>query len=99
MNTCYQPQPLDTSGVELSPELLALTEQVAANVHEVWAAARKAEGWKYGATRNDRRKEHPCLVTYCELPDEEKEYDRKTALETLKVIQLLKGKISFSAEP
>ena len=93
MNTTYNPQPLNTDGIELPPELLELTEQVAANVHEVWAAARKAEGWKYGKKRNDRRKEHPCLVPYCELSESEKEYDRRTAIETLKVIKLLKYKI------
>ena len=36
--------------------------------------------------RNDVLKQHPCLVDYDELPENEKEYDRKTALETLKTI-------------
>ena len=90
MNTTpYIPQPLDTSGIELSPELQELTEQIAANVHEVWAATRMAEGWKHGKKRSDERKEHPCLVPYDELPEHEKEYDRKTAVETLKAIELL----------
>jgi len=85
----YTPQPLDTSHVELPTDLLELTELLAKNTHEVWAKQRLAEGWKYGVTRNDGRKEHPCLVAYEELPDSEKEYDRKTAMETLKVITLL----------
>ena len=85
----YTPQPIDTSDVRLSPELLELTEQIAANVHEVWARKRIAEGWKYGAQRNDKRKEHPCLVPYSDLPESEKEYDRNTAMETLRVIEKL----------
>jgi len=85
----YTPQPIDTSDVRLSPELLELTEQIAANVHEVWAQKRIAEGWKYGAQRNDKRKEHPCLVPYSDLPESEKEYDRNTAMETLRVIEKL----------
>jgi uncharacterized protein YecA (UPF0149 family) len=66
----YIPQPLDTSRVELSPELHDSIEQVAAHVHETWAAARIAEGWKYGSKRNDERKEHTCLVPYGELPED-----------------------------
>ena len=77
----------------MTPELLELTETIAANVHEVWAAGRLAEGWKYGAERNDTEKRHPCLVPYNELPESEKEYDRNTAMETLKVIMKLGFKI------
>ena len=80
---------LDTGEIELSPELLKLTEHLAIHVHEVWAANRIAEGWKYGPKRDDERKEHPCLMPYSELPESEKEYDRKTAIETLKAIGLL----------
>jgi ryanodine receptor 2 len=85
----YIPKPVETDDVELSPELLLLTEQIAANVHDVWAAGRIAGGWRYGETRDDIRKLHPCLVAYDELPENEKEYDRKTAMETLKVIKKL----------
>ena len=88
-NLSYTPRPLDTSAILLSPALLELTEQIAANVHEVWAQQRIADGWRYGKERNDERKEHPCLVPYDELPDSEKQYDRNTAMETLKVIKLL----------
>ena len=82
----YTPHPLDTSDVRLPESLDALTEQLSRNVHEVWAAGRIAEGWRWGAERDDARKKHPCLVPYDELPDAEKEYDRRTALETLKTI-------------
>lgn len=33
----YNPKPVDTSNIELSDDLLELTEQIAENVHEVWA--------------------------------------------------------------
>lgn len=89
MKQQYNPQPLDTNRVELSPDLQKLTELLARNTHDVWAKQRFAEGWKYGATRNDVEKLNPCLVDYEELPENEKEYDRSTAMETLKVIGLL----------
>lgn len=68
---------------------MKLSENIAENVHEVWAQSRIAEGWTYGQQRDDAKKEHPCLVPYDELPEIEKEYDRNTSQETLKVIMKL----------
>lgn len=82
----YQPHPIDTADVALSAELKALTEQLAENVHEVWSSGRIADGWQYGETRDDARKLHPCLVPYDQLPESEKEYDRNTAMQTIKTI-------------
>ncbi len=82
----YTPNPVDTSSIELPSELLELAEAMARNVHEVWARTRIEQGWTYGSTRNDQLKQHPCLVPYDELPECEKEYDRRTALETLKTL-------------
>ncbi len=81
----YIPHPIDTSGVELSEELLCLTEKIAENVHEVWAAGRLAEGWTYGETRDDEARKTPCLVPYDALPESEKEFDRSTAMNTLRL--------------
>lgn len=84
----YTPQPLDTKDVKLPIELENLAEQLAKNVHEVWASGRVDEGWTYGEVRNDARKTHPCLVPYEQLPEREKDYDRRTSVETLKFIML-----------
>ncbi len=92
-NRQYVPNPTDTSKVELPADLAELTEQMARNVHEVWAQTRIRQGWSYGATRNDELKQHPCLVPYEDLPDSEREYDRNTAVETLKFIRSLGYKI------
>ena len=82
----YQPRTTNTKDVILPEALLELTEQIAENVHDVWAANRIAEGWVYGPQRDDRAKTTPCLVPYDQLPEVEKAYDRNTALETLKLI-------------
>ena len=82
----YIPQPVDTKEVVLPEELNQLAEQMAKNVHEVWAKTRISQGWTYGPERNDAQKKHPCLVPYEELPEEEKVYDRNTSMETLKFI-------------
>jgi hypothetical protein len=86
MTTTYTPKPIDTSGVALSEEILALTERLAEHNHDIWATGRIKEGWSYGPRRDDTLKQNPCLVPYRELPESEKEYDRKTALEALKLI-------------
>jgi len=90
----YTPNPINTKDVILSAELLDLTEQLAENAHEVWAAGRVSEGWTYGTERNDQKKETPCLVPYSELTESEKSYDRNTALETLRLIVKLGYTIS-----
>lgn len=89
----YLPNPIDTGNITLPEELLALTEKIAENVHEVWAQGRIREGWTYGESRNDALKTTPCLVPYSELSDAEKQYDRNTAMETLKLITALGYKI------
>ncbi len=89
----YQPKPIDTTGIELPQELLELTEKIAENVHENWAVGRMNEGWVYGEKRDDEKKTTPCMVPYGELSDSEKEYDRNTAMQTLKLIVALGYKI------
>ena len=82
----YIPHPVDTSQTLMPDSLICLSELLAKNVHENWSAARIADGWKYGPTRNDKLKTNPCLVPFDELSDEEKSYDRITAVETIKLI-------------
>lgn len=82
----YAPQPIDTTKIQISNEIKEIAETLARNVHENWASDRIKQGWKYGPKRNDDKKEHPCLIPYEDLPEEEKEYDRRTAMETIKVI-------------
>ncbi len=90
----YKPKPIDTKDIVLPTELNNLIEEMSKNVHEVWAQTRISQGWTYGEERNDTEKKHPCLVPYEELSEEEKEYDRNTSQETLKLIIKLGFKIT-----
>ena len=85
----YTPNPIDTSKVTLTTEIVELTEILAKNVHEIWSETRMKEGWVYGPERNDSKKENPCIVPYNNLPESEKEYDRKAAMQTIKTIVAL----------
>lgn len=89
----YNPNPINTSDIRLSDEILELCETLAKNTHEVWSAGRIADGWTYGKNRDDDFRQHPCLVPYEDLPEEEKYFDRATAMETLKLILKLGFKI------
>lgn len=92
----YTPQPIDTTDVKLPEELEQLVEEMAKNVHEIWAQGRINQGWTYGEKRDDFLKHHPCLIAYEDLPEEEKVYDRNTSVETLKLIMKLGFKIEKS---
>lgn len=82
----YTPLPTDTAHIELPPQLQPLVEYLAENVHDIWASKRIAEGWSYGPERNDSLRQHPGLVPYADLSEAEKEYDRATAIATIKFI-------------
>ncbi len=85
----YNPNPINSSSVTLDTQLTDLTERLAENTHDLWALERMEQGWKFGEERDDALKLHPCLISYEELPEAEKVFDRKTALGTLKAIMAL----------
>lgn len=43
--------------------------------HDSWVAQKIADGWKYGPVKAPSRKEHPCIVPYEKLPEEQKRKD------------------------
>ena len=89
MNDTYDPNPIDTAGIELPAELEDLVERLAESNHDHWARRRIGEGWRYGPQRDEEVKSHPDLVPYHLLTEEEKEYDRTSVIETIKAILAL----------
>lgn len=94
----YKPKPEDLNNIELSNDLIELSERIAKNVHEVWAQGRLIEGWSYGNKVDSELKTTPCMVEYEKLPESEKDYDRNTAMQTLKLIIKLGFKIEKERE-
>lgn len=82
----YSPSPIDAADVVLPKSLEPFLEALAENVHETWDRGRMDAGWKYGSVRDEGKKLHPCLVPYSELSESERDYDRHTAILTLKFI-------------
>lgn len=85
----YIPKPIDLSDVSLTDDLIELREAIAENAHEIWAENRRLEGWTYGPVRDDRKKQTPDMVPYKDLTDGEKEYDRATAMRSIKLLKKL----------
>ena len=73
-----QPKPLDAEMKALPAELEGLVEILARNVHDQWAQERQRQGWTWGEHRDDGKNEHPGIVPYDMLSDDEKEVDRVT---------------------
>ena len=36
--------------------------------HKAWAIHKYADGWMYGATKDEAKKTHPCLIQFIDLP-------------------------------
>ena len=87
----YNPAPIDASNFQLSDDLDELIEAIAENNHDVWAKDRKKEGIEYGPVRDE--KHNPDMLPYSDLPESEKEYDRKAARGILELVQRLGYKI------
>lgn len=88
------PKPVDTSETELPDEIKVVCEEIARNTHSIWVELRQSEGWIYGPERNDVLKTHPCIVPFDELPESEREYDRRISSEVLRYIV----KLGFTIE-
>lgn len=82
----YIPQPVDVSNVKLDEGIDLLVERLACNFHDVWGKQRAEQGWGYGPVRDDANKFNPCMVYYDELTEEQKEDDRRAAIDALKFI-------------
>lgn len=80
---------LDAVGCEIEPwtdwdrEPVVFTkeevESLAEMEHERWCGERRAEGWSYGAQRDDARRVSPYLLPWVELPESVKDWNRATA--------------------
>ena len=47
--------------------------------HRRWAADRQLNGWRFGAVRDNRRKHHPDLIPFDDLPKPIRDHDYKIA--------------------
>ena len=43
--------------------------------HENWLRFKRRDGWTYGPVKDPSRKQHPCMVPYADLPEEQRRKD------------------------
>lgn len=43
--------------------------------HDNWHKQKLSDGWKYGAVKDSDKKEHPCMVSFEQLPKEQQVKD------------------------
>ncbi|KAG1945378.1 ryanodine receptor [Pimephales promelas] len=85
----FTPTPVDTSQIVLPPHLERIREKLAENIHELWVMNKIDLGWTYGAVRDDNKRQHPCLVEFSRLPEQERSYNLQMSQETLKTLLAL----------
>lgn len=93
----YEPHPINLDEIELNSDIEDLIEPIAENLHDIWAQSRINEGYRYGPENNSDPQKgdltNKDLRPYSELPESEKEYDRKMAIGTLKLAYRLGFKV------
>jgi len=52
-----------------NPELLVSAQ------HDSWREKKVRDGWIFGEVKDAEKKTHPCLVDFCDLPEEQKAKD------------------------
>ena len=70
----------------VSEDIKDILEEVAAEIHNVWMRERIRDGWTWSEASDSTKKTHSSLIPYSELPESEKNYDRRTALVTIKCL-------------
>uniref|UniRef100_A0A5F8GQR1 Ryanodine receptor 2 n=1 Tax=Monodelphis domestica TaxID=13616 RepID=A0A5F8GQR1_MONDO len=94
----FTPVPVDTSQIVLPPHLERIREKLAENIHELWVMNKIELGWQYGPVRDDNKRQHPCLVEFSKLPEQERNYNLQMSLETLKTLLALGCHVGISDE-
>ena len=51
MSNGYKPRPLNLEGIELEVGMVGIVDKLAENAHNIWAASRINQGWKYGLSK------------------------------------------------
>ncbi|XP_066527985.1 ryanodine receptor 2 [Hoplias malabaricus] len=92
----FTPTPVDTSQVEMPPQLELIRERLAENLHELWLLDRIEQGWNHGAVREDSKRVHPGLVEFSKLPEQERNNNLQAAENTIRNLLALGASIRLS---
>lgn len=86
----YNPQPINTGGVEVPAELQPLRLALAKSVHDTWAVTKIEQGEKELAeTGSTTKLDHEDLIDFEDLTEPKQAYDYNTADAVIKGILAL----------
>ncbi len=60
--------------------------------HESWLEQKRRDGWKYGPVKDPEKKEHPCFVSFDELPASQQAKDALFGATVRGILELGSGK-------
>lgn len=64
--------PRETKASAVDGVIKAINGQTPEELHESWCDFKVKEGWKFGNEKDFEKKTHPCLISYKDLPEEQK---------------------------
>ncbi len=82
----YVPHPIDLTKIRIDKSLAKDIERIAQDIHDTWAKQRALQGWQYGERYDSVLKKHPCMMEYEDLPESEKDMDRATVEQTIRML-------------
>uniref|UniRef100_A0A4D5R9V0 Ryanodine receptor 44F n=1 Tax=Scolopendra viridis TaxID=118503 RepID=A0A4D5R9V0_SCOVI len=85
----YNPQPVNTSDVQLNQDLIHMAQKFSEHYHDAWASRKFENGWTYGEPWSDETKTHPRLRPYSNLTEWEKERYKEPIRDALKALLAL----------
>eukprot|EP00002_Diphylleia_rotans_P018251 TRINITY_DN3539_c0_g1_i3.p1 TRINITY_DN3539_c0_g1~~TRINITY_DN3539_c0_g1_i3.p1 ORF type:complete len:1133 (+),score=222.66 TRINITY_DN3539_c0_g1_i3:432-3830(+) len=94
----YNPRLINTSHIDVG-EYNPIMEELAEHIHDQWTLSKLTADWRYGPTRDNINKIHPDMKPYMELSNETKEYDRRMAKKTIKLVKYFGYKITRERGP
>lgn len=92
----YNPQPINTSAVQLNNDLNSIVQKFSEHYHDAWASKKLENGWQHGDSWTDSQKTHPRLKPYNMLNDYEKERYKEPVRESLKALLALSWSVEHS---
>lgn len=75
---------------ESDPEIVETLSRIE---HNRWATQMILNGWKYGTVRDEKKKNHPDLIPYADLPEEVKQNNRDIILSIKNLLRQMELKV------
>lgn len=82
----YNPQPINTSSIQLDNDLNSIVQKFSEHYHDAWASRKLEAGWAHGDSWSDSQRLHPRLKPYHLLNDYERERYKEPVRESLKAL-------------